>query len=177
MQLVVLNHAAVHGIIPLLLHGIKPSELAWYNHVFFSVYVVERDRNTGIVVLERERRIDRGESPREMLAAESEFMNTPPTYTWPVWPALLFLPEITNLCFYYSKQNDAPKNALKKTVKVPFHDCIRKTQSRCILDEWKRIRKMCPLARTHLERKRRLRFLAAMGRLLHFQTKAIQNTS
>ena len=55
MQLVVLNHAAVHGIIPLLLHGIKPSELAWYNHVFFSVYVVETDRKTGMVVLERER--------------------------------------------------------------------------------------------------------------------------
>ena len=79
MQLVVINHAAVHGIIPLLLHGIKPSELAWYNHVFFSGYVVKNDRNTGMVVLERERRIDRGESPREMLAAESEFLNASPS--------------------------------------------------------------------------------------------------
>ena len=67
-----------------------------------------------------------------------------------------------------------PWECLENTaVKVPSHGC-RKTQTRCISDEWKRIRKMCPLARTYMKRKRRLRFPAGMGRYLYFQTKTIQ---
>ena len=46
---------------------------------------------------------------------------------------------------------DREKNFESVASKVPSHGC-RKTQTRCVLDEWKWVRKMCPLARTHLNR-------------------------
>ena len=64
--------------------------------------------------------------------------------------------------FYWKKRNVDNKEESEEIffVMLDVNICWRwhpmatgKRTSRCVLDEWKRARKMCPLARTHLKRK------------------------
>ena len=88
----------IRDIIFWLSHVMKLSELTWCNPGLFLCICCEiKDINTGMVALERERR-DRSESPREMLAAQSKFLNARQLIPALLWPALLFLLFQANRC-------------------------------------------------------------------------------
>ena len=90
----------IHGIIFWLSHVMKPSELTWCNPGLFLCVCCEiKDINTGMVVLEREREANRSERISERDASRPEWISERASaYTWPVWPALLFLLFQANRC-------------------------------------------------------------------------------